>query len=317
MKKVIALVLIAMMAISVVACGSTTQNLLMVTGGSSGTYYAFGGIIANVLSENMSNVSITASTSGASVVNARSLQSGEADLAILQNDVLDYAYNGTEILAGETPMTNIATIATLYPEVIQIVCSVSSGISSIADLAGKRVSVGDVGSGTEANARQILAVYGLDYDDFDESFLGFADSSTGIQNGTIDAAFVTAGVPNTAIQELNATVEVRLLPVEADKAAELIAQYPFYSTYDILDTDYEGIAGVETVAILATLACRADMDEDLVYELTKALFEAQPTLAEQHAKGKVLSTENAITGVSVPFHAGAVKYYTEIGLTVG
>lgn len=317
MKKVLALVLVVAMAIAAVACGAQTQNLTMVTGGSSGTYYAFGGIIANVLSENMDNVSITAATSGASVVNARSLQNGEADLAILQNDVLDYAYNGTEILAGETPMTNIATIATLYPEVIQIVCTVSSGINSIEDLAGKRVSVGDVGSGTEANARQILAVYGLTYDDLDESFLGFGDSSTGIQNGTIDAAFVTAGVPNTAIQELNATVEVKLLPVDAAKAAELIAQYPFYSTYNILDTDYEGIAGVETVAILATLACRADLDEDLVYQLTKTLFEVQPTLAEQHAKGKVLSAESAINGVSVPFHPGAIRYYEEIGLNVG
>lgn len=314
MKKIVSILLVVLLALSMVACGKPQQqNLAMVTGGESGTYYAYGGMIANVLTEAVENVTITASTSGASVANARSINNSEADLAILQNDVFDYAYRGVEAFAEEGALENIATIGTLYPEVIQIVATKDSGITSIADLAGKRVSVGDVGSGTEANARQILEAYGLTYDDLGKvEYLGFGDSSTAIQQMTIDAAFVTAGVPNPAILELNAMVEVVLVPVEGAEADALIAKYPFYAPYTIEDTAYEGIAGVNTVTILATLACRADLDEDTVYAITKALFENKDKIA--HAKAEVLSPESAVKGVSVPFHPGAEKYYKELGL---
>ncbi len=314
MKKIVSILLVVLLALSLVACAKPQQqNLAMVTGGESGTYYAYGGMIANVLTEAVENVTITASTSGASVANARSINNSEADLAILQNDVFDYAYRGVEAFAEEGKLENVATIGTLYPEVIQVVATKASGITSIADLAGKRVSVGDVGSGTEANARQILEAYGLSYNDLGKvEYLGFGDSSTAIQQMTIDAAFVTAGVPNPAILELNAMVEVVLVPVEGAEADALIAKYPFYAPYTIEDTAYEGISGVNTVTILATLACRADLDEDTVYAITKALFENKDKIA--HAKAEVLSPESAVKGVSVPFHPGAVKYYKELGL---
>ena len=314
MKKTVAILLIVIMAVSLVACGAPKQqNLSMVTGGESGTYYAYGGMIANVLTEKVDGVTITASTSGASAANARSLNKSEADLALLQNDVMDYAYNGIESFVEDGKFENIATIGTLYPEVIQIVATESSGITSIADLAGKRVSVGDMGSGTEANARQILSAYGLSYDDLGKvEYLGFGDSSTAIQQMTIDAAFVTAGVPNPAISELNVMVAVRLVPVDGAYADALIAQYPFYAKFKIEDTAYDGLAGADTVAILATLACRKDLDEELVYNLTKTLFESKDSIA--HDKAKVLAAESAINGVSVPFHPGAAKYYKELGL---
>lgn len=315
MKKVVSILLIVVLALSVAACGAKQVNLSMVTGGTGGTYYAYGGVIANVLTEAVENVTITASTSGASVANARSINNKDADLAILQNDVFDYAYRGVLMFEEEGALTNVATIGTLYPEIIQIVATEASGIKTVADLAGKRVSIGDVGSGTEANATQILEAYGMTVDDLGKcEHLGFADSSTAIQNLTLDAAFVTAGVPNPAIIELNATVDVNLVPIDADKAAALIAKYPFYANYSIADTDYEGIAGVDTVTILATLACSKDLDEDAVYTITKALFENQAKLAEGHAKGAALSAQAALSGVSVPFHPGAEKYYKEIGL---
>lgn len=299
--------------------GELTGNydLILATGGTGGTYYPFGGAMANVFQSHLSGVTCTATSTGASAENARLMNSNEADLSILQNDVMDYAYNGTEIMAEGGALQNIATIATLYPEVIQIVVSVESGINSIEDMAGKRISVGDSGSGTEANARQILGIHGITYDDMQVSYLSFAESSTGIQNKTLDGAFITAGVPNASITELSNMAEVKLLTISADKAAELIAQYPFYATYSVADDAYEKMAGGDTVAILATLACSADLDEELVYHLTKTLFENQPELAQAHAKGAELDINNAITGVSVPFHPGAARYYQEQGLSVG
>ncbi|MDL2258848.1 TAXI family TRAP transporter solute-binding subunit [Eubacteriales bacterium OttesenSCG-928-K08] len=324
MKKTVALLMVLALAFGAVACGGggggstgTTQTQLsMVTGGESGTYYAYGGMIASVISEALGNVAITASTSGASAANARSINKKDADLALLQNDVLDYAYNGIEGFVDDGKLQNVAAIGTLYPEVIQIVATDASGITSVADLAGKRVSVGDLGSGVEANARQILDIYGMSYDDLGKvEYLGFGDSSTAIQQMTIDAAFVTAGVPNPAIMELNTTVAVHLVPVNGAEADALIAKYPFYAKYNVDADAYEGkagLAGVETVAILATLACNKELDEEIVYQITKTLFESKDKI--NHDKAKLLSPEAAVQGLSIPFHPGAEKYFKEVGV---
>lgn len=320
MKKVFAIILALLLALSLLAgCGggsndNSVTRLLMVTGGTSGTYYAYGGVIATVLTENLPDVEITANTSGASAANARSLNNGEAELAIIQNDVIDYAYNGTEMLADDGGMPSLRIIATLYPEVVQVVATKASGITSIADLKGKRVCVGDAGSGTEANARQVLEVYGLGFSDLGKvENLSFGDASTAMQNGTIDAAFTSAGVPNPAITELSSSTDIVFLPTNGAEADMLLSDYQFYSKYTIADDAY-GIPGAETIAILATLACTEDLDEDLVYEITKALFENQPALAAGHAKGNELSLQSAVQGVSIPFHPGAEKYYKEAGV---
>ena len=319
MKKALKLTaLVAAAAILISSCtggsGSQPTRLLMVTGGTSGTYYAYGGIIAATLTEKLNNIEITANTSGASSANARSLNNKEAELAILQNDVLDYAYNGTELLKDDGAMKSLRTIATLYPEVVQVVATVASDIKSISDLKGKRVCVGDAGSGTEANARQVLAAYGLDFSDFSKvEYLSFGDAATAIQNGTLDASFTTAGVPNPAITELNNSTDIVLVPINGAEADRLLSDYQFYSKFTITDDAY-GFAGGETVAILATLACTDALAENVVYEITKGLFDNQPALATAHAKGQELSAQKAIQGVSVPFHPGAEKYYKEAGV---
>ena len=316
-RKILALLSLIITLSMLAGCaglGGSPTRLSMVTGGTSGTYFAYGGVIASTLTEKLPRVEITANSSGASVANARALKNKEAELAIIQNDVLDYAYNGTELLAEDGGMPTLRTIATLYPEVIQVVALKSSGITSIADMKGKRVCVGDAGSGTEANARQVLAAYGVEFSDLGRvENLSFADSATAMQNGTIDASFTTAGVPNPAITELKGAADIVLLPIDGSQAAQLIASYPFYSPYTITDSDYE-IPGVQTVAILATLACTQDLSENTVYDLTKALFDNQPALAVAHAKGELLSAANAVQGVSIPFHSGAEKYYKEVGV---
>lgn len=314
MKKLVALFLVLLLALGFAACGKKVEShdLILATGGTGGSYYPYGGAMAQLFIDKVEGVTATATSTGASAENARLLNSSEADLAILQNDVLDYAFNGTETMKEGGALKNLATIATLYPEPIQIVATAASGIKSVEDMKGKRVSVGAAGSGTEANARQILDAFGMTYDDIDESFLSFAESSTGMQNMTLDAAFVTAGIPNPAIMELSAMTDIVLITIPDDKVAALVAKYPFYSKLQVAEDAYEKMGGGQTVTVLATLACRADLDADLVYNLTKALFENQAELAQANAKAADLKLETAVEGASVPFHPGAEKYYKEV-----
>jgi uncharacterized protein len=321
MKKIANKAVFAAIAvIGIVALAGCTKqagkNFILATGGTSGTYYPLGGAIANIWNTKVEGMNVTAQSTGASAENLRLISKGEAEFAIVQNDVMDYAYNGTDMFDG-TKLENLATIGTLYPEVIQIAATASSGIKTVADMKGKRVSVGDAGSGVEFNAKQILDAYGLTFDDLKKSNLSFKESSDGLQNGTLDACFVTAGVPNAALQELAISSGLVLIPVEGDAAKALSAKHAYYTEKVIPAGTYQGQAtDVTTVAVKATLAVSAKLDEKTVYQLTKALFENQAELATAHAKGKDLSAAYAVTGVSVPFHPGAAKYYKEIGLSV-
>lgn len=321
MKRIIGLVLVLVLCLGLLAgCGGgdtnvETNDIIIATGGTGGSYYPYGGAMAQILSDNIEGLSATATATGASAENCRNLQDKNADLAIVQNDVLDYAYNGTELMSEGGALDNLATIACLYPEVVQIIVTVESGIETVEDFAGKRISVGATGSGVEANARHILEAYGVSYDDFKVNYLGFSESSTGMQNKTLDGAFITAGIPNSSIMELSSMVDCKLISIDAAAMAELSGAYSFYTPYSIKDTDYENIdEGAETASILATLACSADLDEDLVYNITKTLFEKQSDLATAYAKGADLNLETALAGVTVPLHPGAERYYKEVGV---
>ncbi|MBQ3966250.1 MAG: TAXI family TRAP transporter solute-binding subunit [Treponema sp.] len=317
MKKTILMAAAGLMVLaSFVGCTKkANKNFILATGGTSGTYYPFGGAIANIWNSNIEGMNVTAQSTGASAENLRLISREEAEFAIVQNDVMDYAYNGTDMFSQALP--NLATIGTLYPEVVQIAASKSSGIKSIADLRGKRVSIGDAGSGVEFNAKQILEGYGITFEDIQKNNLSFKESAEGIQNGTLDACFVTAGVPNSALQELAFTAGLVLIPVSGAEADKIVNSYNFYTktvipagTYNGTDTD------TEALAIKATLAVNANLDENVVYEMTKALFENLESLGTAHAKGKEVSAEAAVTGVSVPFHPGAIKYFSEKGLSI-
>jgi len=318
MKRVFtALCALALASAVLAGCAKpANKNFILATGGTSGTYYPFGGSIANIWNTKVQGMNVTAQSTGASAENLRLISKGEAEFAIVQNDVMDYAFNGTDMFAGQK-LDNLATIGTLYPEVIQIAASASSGIKTVADMTGKRVSVGDAGSGVEFNAKQILEGYGLTFDDIKKANLSFKESSDAIQNGTLDACFVTAGVPNAALQELALTAGLVLVPVDGETARAISSKYAYYTEKIIPGGTYKGNdADLTTVAVKATLAVSSKLDTKTVYELTKALFENQAELANSHAKGKELSAAYAVTGVSVPFHPGAAQYYKEIGLSV-
>ncbi|MBQ3077913.1 MAG: TAXI family TRAP transporter solute-binding subunit [Clostridia bacterium] len=290
-----------------------TVNVKMATGGTTGTYYAFGGAVATVLQNNVAGLTVDVQSTGASAANINYVADGEVQIAIVQNDVMDYAYNGTDLFDGEK-RTGFSSMAACYAEVCQVIASADSGIKTIADLAGKRVSVGDAGSGVEFNARQIMEAYGLTFDDIEKQNLSFGDSASAIKDGKIDAFFCTAGAPTTAVTELATTNDIVVVNVDGAEADALIAKYPFYTSYKIPADTYKGMtADATTVAVKATFIVADSLSEDLVYNMTKTLFDKKADIVAGHSKGTELDTTYAVEGVSVPFHPGAEKYFKEVG----
>ena len=258
-------------------------------------------------------MNVAVQSTGASTENIMLLNERKADLAIVQNDVLSYAYEGSRSF-NERPIKGLATVATLYMEAIQIVVSPKSNINSIKDMKGKRISVGDKGSGVEANADQILSIARLTFNDLSVRHLSFKDSGIAFQKGEIDGFFVTSGVPNVAIQEILVTRPLKILPISMQEINQLLTDYSFYVPYTIQKDVYKGVtADVGTLAVKASLIVREDLDEKLVYNLTKAIFENREAIATAIEKGKELDIHEATRGISVPLHVGAKKYYHEKG----
>ena len=295
--------------------GQTPDSIIIATGGNSGTYYPLGGAMAQIFSDK-AKINATAQSTGASVENMYLLKDGEVDLAFTQGDIADYASEGTIMFNDGGAIGNIQAIASLYNETIQVVVTKDSPIKTIEDLKGKRVSVGAPGSGTEANAQQILEMYGMTFDDLGKADrLSFAESTSFIQDGTLDAAFVTAGTPTAAVNELAATKGVRIIGLDADKIGNIIEKYPYYAEQTIPAKTYSGFdEEVKTVAVKAQLVVRAELDETMVYNLTKALFENLDQLQNVHQKAKEITLEQALEGVSLDVHPGAAKFFEEKGI---
>ena len=293
--------------------GCKAEKIRLATGGNTGVYYAFGSAASQILAEK-TKIPIIVQSTGASKVNIQLIDAGDVELAIVQNDVMDYAWRGVDLFNGEK-INSFASMAALYAEVCQVVANPASGITTIADLKGKNVSVGDAGSGTEFNARQILDAYGISFDDIGKQNLSFSASADALKDNKIDAFFCVAGVPTPAIIDLTTGKDVVILEVDDTHAAQLIKKYPFYSQYPIPAGSYKTQdSAIMTVAVKATFIVSNKLSEDTVYKLTKCLFESKAEIEAAHNKGKELSGSYAVDGISVPFHPGAVKYYKEIGV---
>ncbi|ELK42306.1 TAXI family TRAP transporter solute-binding subunit [Brevibacillus agri] len=294
------------------ACGGGSQQLVIATGGTGGTYYPLGGGMADHITKN-AGVTATAQATGASAENIRLLRDKKADIAFTQNDIAEYAAAGTNMFQQDGKIDSFQALGALYDETIQIVVSADSNIKSVADLKGKRVSVGAPGSGTEINAQQILEAYGLTFDDTQLQRLSFADSAKAIQDGKLDAAFQTAGTPTAAITELAATTGVKIIPIDNDKIDAIIAKYPYYVKTTVPANTYQTVPEeVTTVSVKSMLLIRSDLDEDLVYKVTKAIFDNTDKLG--HAKAKEIKLDSVLSGVSIPIHPGAKKYFDEKGV---
>ncbi|WP_375142487.1 TAXI family TRAP transporter solute-binding subunit [Metabacillus idriensis] len=324
MRKSLFMVMLLAVVMIISACGgnektsgsggsgdSKPKTLRILTGGTGGTYYPLGGSFGDIISDS-TDYKATVQSSGASVENMQTLKSGDAEIAFSQTDIATYALSG-ESMFKDNKIDNVLGLGTLYNETVQLITTDKSGIKSVEDLKGKKVSVGAIGSGAYLNATQVLEVHGLTVDDIQAQNLSFDESTEGIQGGSIDAAFVTAGTPTAAVETLSAQNKVVVVPLEADKVKELIEKYPFYSEDVVPSGTYKIGEDVNTVAVKAMLVVQDELDEDLVYDITKSIFENTDKIA--HAKGKLIKAETALEGIGdLKLHPGAEKYFKEKGV---
>ena len=315
MKKIISLLLVMVMVIMVSACGTAGTKMTMGTGGTSGTYYGYGGVLAQYIKNN-AGINVTVVSTDGSKANIQGIAAGNYQLGTVQSDVMAYAWEGTRSFETEGKIDSFKVVAGLYAESVQLV-TMDPAIKSVADLKGKSVSIGAPGSGVYFNAIDVLTAAGLTENDIKAQYQSFADSADALKDGKIDAAFIVAGAPTPAITELCTTNSAYLVPIDGAVAEKLMADCPFYTTYTIPAGTYAGqTADVTTVTVKATLIVNADASEDDVYKLTKAIFDNVEAITAENAKGAELSIENATSGMTVPFHAGAAKYFAEKGVEV-
>lgn len=299
------------------------------TGGTAYTYYPVGGVIANAISKppgsrecgkggscGVDGLIASAVSSRGSVDNVNAVVSGLRNSGFAQSDVAFWAYTGTGTMEGKPPAKNLRTIAALFEEHIHLVALKDSGINSVADLKGKRVSLDEPGSGTYVDANLILASAGLSPKDVTAEALKGGAASEALRNGKIDAFFVVAGYPTGSLVELASAAEIKIVPIDGDGAKALADKYGFFSQSDIPAGTYQGVGATKTVAVGAQWFTSANEDEELIYNITKALWneETRKLLDVGHSKGKTITVESALSGVGVPLHDGAARFYKEAGL---
>jgi TRAP transporter TAXI family solute receptor len=299
------------------------------TGGTAGTYFPIGGLIANAISNppgsrtcadggscGVPGVVATAVASNGSVANVNAINSGSMQSGFTQSDVAYWAYNASGIYDGRPKVDTLRAIANLYPESFHLVARKGSGIKSIKDLKGKRMSLDEPGSGTLVDARLILAAYGMTEKDVKAEYLKPQQSADKLKDGALDAFFSVSGWPQGAIAELAATTGIDLVAIDGPEAENLIKQFSFFAADEIPDGAYKGVTGVKTVSVNAIWATSSKQADQLIYNITAALWNpsTRKLLDSGHAKGKAIKLETAIVGLGIPLHAGAEKFYKEKGL---
>ena len=312
--------------------GATAQELKFFTigtGGTAATYYPVGGVIANAISNppgsracdqggscGVPGLIASAVSSRGSVDNVNAIVSGLRNSGFAQSDVAYWAYTGTGTMEGQPAAADLRAIAALFPEHIHLVALADSGINSVADLAGKRVSLDEPGSGTFVDANLILEANGLTEGSFTAEALKPDASGDALRNGQIDAFFFVGGFPTGAIVELASAVKIKLVPITGAGAEALVEKYGFFSASDIPEGAYEGVPATSTVAVGAQWITSAKEDEALIYGITKALWneKTRVLLDVGHAKGKAITMETALDGIGIPLHPGAERFYKEAGL---
>lgn len=313
MKRILTILLAVAMLLSLTACGGAAMT--MGTGGTSGTYYGYGGVLGNQI-KSSAGITVNVVSTDGSKANIIGIDEGNYQLGTVQSDVMAYAWAGTRSFEKDGKIDSFRVVGGLYAEAVQLV-TMDPAIKSVADLKGKKVSIGAAGSGVYFNAIDVLGAAGLSEEDIQPQYQSFGDSADALKDGKIDAAFIVAGAPTPAIQELTTSKTAYLVPIDGDVAAKLMNDSPFYTTYKIPAGTYTGqTADVTTVTVKATLIVSADASEDDVYKLTAAIFDNAEVITTGHAKGAELSIENATSGMEAPFHKGAAKYFAEKGVTV-
>jgi TRAP transporter TAXI family solute receptor len=291
------------------------------TGGTGGTYYPIGGLIANAISgqdgaKGVQGLVATAVASNGSVANINAIQSGSSESGFTQSDVAFWAYTGTGLYEGKPKVQDLRVIATLYPETVHIVARKDAGIKSVADLKGKRVSIDEPGSGTIVDSRLVLAAYGITEKDIRPEYLKPGPAGDRLKDNQLDAFFFVGGYPTGAISELATSSGVALVPITGPEADKLLSEYKFFAKDTVPAGVYKDVPETQTISVNAQWVTTAKQSEDLVYKVTKALWsdETRKQLDAGHAKGKLITLKTATTGLGIPLHPGAEKFYREAGV---
>jgi len=310
-------VLAAAAALVLAAGAAQAQQFFRIgTGGTAGTYFPVGGMVANTVSQ-PGKIAATAQASAGSVANVNAVASGQLESGFSQADVATWAHTGTGVWEGRPAVTGLRLIANLYPESVHIVARKGAGIRTVADLKGKRVALDEPGSGTLINARAILAAYGLKDSDLRPEYIKPNQAGDKLKDGSLDAFFFTGGWPAGAISELASSgAGIELVSIEGPQADAIRRASSFFAPDTIPAETYKGVGAVRTLAVGAQWVTSDKVDANLVYEIVKALFSdaGQRAMGAGHAKGKFITKENAVQGAGIPFHPGAARYYREVGV---
>ena len=315
MKKVLSIVLAAIMVVTLLAaCGGTkaATKMTMGTGGTAGTYYAFGGVLGQYI-QNKAGIEVNVVSTDGSKANIESIDSGDYQLGTVQSDVMAYAWAGSRSFESNGAINSFRVVGGLYAEAVQLI-TMDPNVKSVADLAGKSVSIGAPGSGTYFNAMDVLGAAGLTEADIKPQYQSFADSTDALKDGKIDAAFIVAGAPTTAITDLSTSGQVYLVSIDDEHVDKLIAASPYYSKYTVSADTYGMPEDAQTVAVAAMVLARNDVSEDAIYTFVSTIFDNADQL--QHGKAAELSLEFASSISSVPYHPGAARYFAEKGFNV-
>jgi TRAP transporter TAXI family solute receptor len=303
------------------AGGAAAQDRVffgIATGGTGGTYYPLGGMLAQLISNKVTiggkKLAATAETSGASVANAQLLGRKDIESAFVAADILDAAYNGKGQFEGKS-IKNLRALGALYPEQVQLITLASANVQSVKDLKGKSVSSGSPGSGQWQLLGDLLEAYGMTRKDIGEDLSSFAQSVDKIKDGNLTASLITAGAPTASITDLANARDVRIVPLAGPEVEALRKKQPYYANVVLPANTYKGqSAPVNTLAVMAIWTAHDGVTDQMAYEVTKALYENTEILGQVHPKGKEISLKTALQSISIPLHPGAEKYYREKGL---
>lgn len=333
LSRIVSRILLAGLVAATTAGTALAQDIKFFrigTGGTAGTYYPIGGLLATAISNppgsracnaggscGAPGVVATAVASNGSVANINGIQSGQLESGFTQSDVAYWAYTGTGVYEGKPKVSDLRLIANLYPETIHLVARKGANIKSVADLKGKRVSLDEPGSGTLVDARIILGAFGLTEKDVVAEYLKPNQAGDKMKDGALDAFFFVGGYPTSAIAELASSgAGIDLIPVTGPEVDKMLKQYSFFAPDTIPANTYKGIPEVKTIAVGAQWVTSAKQPDALIYEITKALWNdnSRKLLDAGHAKGKAITKATATAGAGIPFHAGAEKFYKEAGM---
>jgi TRAP transporter TAXI family solute receptor len=329
-RNVLACLLVLLLLCGVNSAGAEEMKFFRIgTGGTGGTYYPIGGLIAHCISNPPGSrpcneggscgvpglVAIAQSANG-SVANINAIKSGVLESGFAQSDVAYWAYTGTGTFADKGPVKELRALASLYPETIQLVARKGAGIKSVKDLKGKRVSLDEPGSGTLVDARIILEAYGISEKDIKPEYIKPTPATDKIKDNQLDAFFIVAGYPTGSIVELASSVGAELVPISGPEAESITKKYGFFSKDVVPAGTYEGIPETQSLSVGAQWVVSANVDEQLVYDIMKAMWNenSRKLLDKGHAKGKAITLATALDGVGIPLHPGAEKFYKEAGL---